>query len=88
MLRATQKEKGKSIRNDRLLAIPETPVNHPAIRDLRQLDRNRIEEIEQFFLSYNRAHGREFSPGQRLGQREAYRLVDAAIRDYQEHQGH
>jgi inorganic pyrophosphatase len=86
VLRATQKEKGKSIRNDRLVAVPETPVNRPAIRDLRQLDRNRIEEIEQFFLSYNRAQGREFSPGQRLGQREAYRLVDAAVRDYHEHQ--
>jgi inorganic pyrophosphatase len=86
VLRATQKEKGKSIRNDRLIAIPETPVNRPAIRDLRQLDHDRIGEIEQFFISYNRAQGREFSPGQRLGQREAYRLVDAAIRDYDKHQ--
>jgi inorganic pyrophosphatase len=77
---------GKSIRNDRLIAVPETPVNRPAIRDLRQLDHNRIGEIEQFFLAYNRAQGREFSPAQRLGQREAYRLVDSAVRDYQEHQ--
>ncbi|HEV7443068.1 MAG TPA: inorganic diphosphatase, partial [Steroidobacteraceae bacterium] len=77
---------GKSIRNDRLIAVPETPVNRPAIRDLRQLDHNRIGEIKQFFLAYNRAQGREFSPGQRLGQREAYRLVDSAVRDYQEHQ--
>jgi inorganic pyrophosphatase len=86
VLRATQKEKGKSIRNDRLIAVPETPVNHPAVRDLRQLDQSRIGEIEQFFISYNRAQGREFTPGQRLGQREAYRLVDAAIRDYEKHQ--
>jgi inorganic pyrophosphatase len=86
VLRATQKEKGKSIRNDRLIAIPETPVNHPAIRDLRQLDQNRIEEVEQFFLSYNRVQGREFRPGQRLGQQQAYRLLDAAIRDFQKHQ--
>jgi inorganic pyrophosphatase len=87
VLRATQKEKGKSIRNDRLIAVPETPVNHPAVRDLRQLDHNRVGEIEQFFVSYNRAQGREFSPGQRLGQKEAYRLIDAAIRDYQKHEG-
>jgi inorganic pyrophosphatase len=86
VLRATQREKGKTIRNDRLIAVPETPVNHPAIRELRQLDHNRIGEIEQFFLSYNRAQGREFSPGQRLGPREAYRLVDAAMRDYQQEQ--
>jgi inorganic pyrophosphatase len=88
VLRATQKEKGKSIRNDRLIAIPETPVNRPAVRDLRQLDRDRLEQVEQFFVSYNRAQGREFVPGQRLGRREAYRLADAAIRDYQEHRSH
>src|SRR5581483_3609377 len=33
VLRATQKEKGRSIRNDRLIAVPETEVNRPRIRD-------------------------------------------------------
>jgi inorganic pyrophosphatase len=87
ILRATQKEKGKSIRNDRLIAVAETPVNHPRIRDLRQLEPTRIDEIEEFFISYNRAQGREFSPGQRLGHEAAYRLVKAAIRDFGKHEG-
>jgi inorganic pyrophosphatase len=87
VLRATQKEKGKSIRNDRLIAVPLTPVNRPSIRDLRQLDQTRIDEIEEFFVSYNRAQGRKFSPGQRLGHEAAYRLVNAAIRDFRKHGG-
>ena len=86
-LRATQKEKGKSIRNDRLIAVPLTPVNRPTLRDLRQLDQTRVDEIEEFFISYNRAQGRKFSPGQRLGHEAAYRLVDAAIRDFRKHGG-
>jgi inorganic pyrophosphatase len=85
VLRATQKEKGRSIRNDRLICIPVTPVNRPRIRDLRQLDPQRIQEIEQFFISYNRAQGREFSPGQRLGHVAAERLVETAIRDFRRH---
>ena len=88
VLCANQKEKGKSIRNDRLIAVAETPVNHPAIQDLRELDRNRIHEIEQFFISYNRAQGREFSPTRRLGRRAAYRLVDAAIDSFQDNERH
>jgi inorganic pyrophosphatase len=90
VLRATQKQKGKKgkpTRNDRLLAIPETPVNHPALRDVRELESERVQEIEEFFISYNRAQGREFMPGQRQGHEAAYRLVDSAIREFREQAG-
>jgi len=87
VLRATQKEKGRTVRNDRLISIPLTPVNRPRVRDLRQLDPQRLEEIEQFFISYNRAQGREFSPGQRLGHTAAERLVETAIREFRRHAG-
>jgi len=82
VLRATQKEKGRSIRNDRLIAVPETEVNRPRIRDLRELDPDRMHDIEEFFISYNRAQGREFSPRQRLGSNAAYRVLDEAIREF------
>ena len=82
VLRANQKEQRKTIRNDRLIAVAETPVNPPPIRTLADLGAERMNEIEHFFVSYNRAQGREFKPTGRLGPRAAEQLLDKAMRAY------
>jgi len=60
VLKALQREAGRSIRNDRLIACAETPVNPATVRELRQLDPQQLRDIEHFFESYNRRQGREF----------------------------
>jgi inorganic pyrophosphatase len=82
VLRARQKEKGKTLRNDRLIAIVETPVNAPQIHDINELDADRLRDIEHFFISYNRAQGREFVPEGRLGHAAAERILRDAIRTF------
>lgn len=79
LLEAEQTEKGRTIRNDRLVAVPETPVNKPEERQLGDLTRGSIAQLEQFFVGYNRAHGRQFKPLARRGPRYAERLLRAAI---------
>ena len=79
VLTARQTEKGKTIRNDRLLAVPETKTNKPRVRHIEDVDPARIEQIEHFFVSYNMAQGRQFKPGRPLGPRAADRLVREAI---------
>src|ERR1700684_4593905 len=69
VLEAEQTEKGRTIRNDRLVAVPETPVNKPEVRQLRALPRGSMAQLEQFFVGYNRAHGRQFKPLGRGGRR-------------------
>ena len=59
VLRVTQKEHRRTIRNDRLLATLETPVNQPAITRLEQVPGQELRDIEHFFRSYNQAQGRE-----------------------------
>ena len=83
VLTAKQSEKGKTMRNDRLVAVPVTEVNRPRIRRLDELATARIGEIEHFFYSYNLAHGRRFKPLARLGPRRAEEILDAAIRKSQ-----
>jgi inorganic pyrophosphatase len=80
VIAAKQTDKQKTIRNDRLLAVPVTPVNKPAIRYMRDLPEARIRELEQFFVNYNKAHGRRFEPIARLGPLSAERLIRAAAR--------
>ena len=82
VVRAQQKEKRKWIRNDRLIAVAETPVNAPTLRGIDDLDEDRLKEIEHFFVSYNQAHGRKFAPTGRLGPAGAEKLLTRAMREF------
>ena len=82
VIRAVQKEQRKMIRNDRLLATIETPVNEPAITRLDELDRQELEDIEHFFRSYNQAQSREFRITGRSGARQAQKMFRDAVRDF------
>lgn len=79
VLTGRQTEKRKTIRNDRLLGVPETSVNKPAVRDIADVDPARIAQLQHFFVSYNLAQGRKFKPGRPQGPAAAERLVRAAI---------
>ncbi|MDB6083212.1 MAG: Inorganic pyrophosphatase [Gammaproteobacteria bacterium] len=81
-IRADQVEQRRRIRNDRLVGVAVTPVNRPRLRQLKSLPQSTLVELEQFFVGYNRVHGRKFEPNGRLGARAAELLVDRAIRMY------
>jgi inorganic pyrophosphatase len=85
VLEAVQTEKRRTIRNDRLVAVPETPVNKPEARRLGDLPKDSMSQLEQFFVGYNRAHGRHFKPLARRGPRHAEQLLRAAIRLHEQH---
>jgi len=80
VIRATQTERGKSIRNDRLVASIETPVNKARYRELREVPRDTVREIEHFFRSYNEAQGRPFRVTGRGGAKAAEQLLKRASR--------
>ena len=87
VIRAVQKERRKLIRNDRLLATIETPVNKPAITRLDQVHEQQLKEIEHFFRSYNLAQGREFRITGRGGARQAQKIFRDAARDFHKSEG-
>jgi inorganic pyrophosphatase len=77
VLMAEQTEDGKTIRNDRLLGAAVTEVNPPSFNSLDDVGALRQSEIEQFFISYNRAQGRDFRP-LRFGDQHA---AEKSVRD-------
>jgi inorganic pyrophosphatase len=85
VLTGRQTEKGKTLRNDRLLGVPETSVNKPAVRDIAAVDPVRIAHLQHFFVSYNLAQGRKYKPGKPRNAQAAERLVRAAIARFKEH---
>jgi len=79
VIRAEQTEKGKTVRNDRLIGVVETPYNHPDIHSLGEVGKSCLDEIEHFFVSYNQAEGRQFKPMGRHGTEAANRLVEEGM---------
>ena len=76
---ACQTEKGRTISNDRFIGVPQTRVNKPAILELSDLGTVRLNHIEHFFMSYNAAQNRRFTPSRRLGAAQAERMLRRAI---------
>lgn len=76
VIEATQRENdGKSERNDRLIAVAAGSHTHSAIKSLGDLDSTLLNEIEEFFISYNKVYGKKFKPIGRFGPKRAKRLV-------------
>ena len=80
ILEAEQTERGETIRNDRLIGVPETEKIRPTARSLADLPARLVDEVEHFFVSYNRAEGREFKPLRRAGPVVAAKAVDRGVR--------
>ena len=80
VLTAFQKEKGKKkIRNDRFVAVAACSVLYKNIKKLAALNKSMIEEIENFFIDYNKHEGREFTPLAWLDEKKALKMVHKAL---------
>ena len=77
VIEALQKEKdGKTERNDRLITVAAESHTHSAIKSVGDLDPTLLEEIENFFISYNQVRGKKFKSLGTYGPKRAKRLVE------------
>ena len=67
--------KGKTERNDRLVAVAVQSRRHEHVRELRELLKQLLAEVEHFFVSYNEIKGKKFKPLGRYGSARALALV-------------
>jgi inorganic pyrophosphatase len=80
VITAEQTEKGKTERNDRLIAVAAESHTHASTKSLLKLEPTFVDEIEHFFVSYNDARGKKFKPIGRKGPAAAKRLIDMCSR--------
>ena len=82
VLRCLQRERPgtKTIENDRFLAVAEEASTYRDIRDIRDLGGPLLDQIEAFFVQYNRLAGHGFRVVRRQGAKAARRSVDDARR--------
>jgi inorganic pyrophosphatase len=75
-------EDGKTLRNDRLIAVSTHSRQHADIESLKAASANLIAEIEHFFVSYNEMRGKRFKPLGNYGPKRAARLLAQGRRRY------
>jgi inorganic pyrophosphatase len=87
VIEAEQTERdGKTERNDRLIAVATASRTHKKVRSLNGLGEQLLEEIEHFFISYNKIKGKEFKPLGRFGPRRAAQVVEDGIKLFRQQQ--
>lgn len=73
---AEQGTSKKMVRNDRYFFIPELSKQFAAIKDMDDLPQKEIDEIESFFVQYNKMEGKEFKILEVLNTKKALRLLE------------
>ena len=79
VVRARQRKRGRTLRNDRFIAVAETSRHFKRVQDLRDLDREVIAQLRHFFVSYIQGAGGEITLEQTRGARAARSQLEKAI---------
>lgn len=79
VLEARQEDKkGKKIRNDRLVAVSDCSVLYGNIKNVDELNKGMVKEIENFFIDYNKHEGKKFDPLGWKNAKTAMKVIDSA----------
>lgn len=88
VIEAEQTERNGDVeKNDRLIAVAAESRSHHGVQTLDDVSANLLHEIEHFFVSYNEARGKRFTPGGREGPERAIELVREGERRFRKKHG-
>ena len=83
VIEAQQTEKdGTSERNDRLVAVPIKARDYSDCKSVKDLNEHRTDEIQQFFVSYNRIHDKKFKLLGLHGPARAQTLAQTGMKEF------
>jgi len=87
VIEAEQTEKGKTETNDRLLAVSVHSYSHEDVTSLKQLKLSMLDQIEQFFVSYNKLRGKKFRILNQSGPKRAMSVIERGIEAFKKEHG-
>ena len=74
-IKARQSSEDETVRNDRIIAVPAITADEENENELEDISKNKIKEIENFFVYYNKMEGKEFKPLGILKAKETWKLI-------------
>lgn len=84
VIEANQTEDGKKTINNRLIGVAVHSYNHEEVSSLKEVNKSILDQVEEFFISYNKSRGKQFKVTGRHGPKRAGELVAAGIRMFQD----
>ena len=81
VIEGQQSDGGKKIRNDRLLAVAEANHRSADIRQMKDLPKHFLRELETFFVNYHKLEGKRYEFLGCKGRGAANRLIEQARKD-------
>lgn len=82
VIEAEQTQNGKTTANDRLIAVAVHSYSHEDIHTLGDVNRSLLDQVEEFFVSYNKSRGKKFKVTGVHGAAKAVKRVEGAIDAY------
>ena len=60
LIEAEQTQDGKTTENDRLIAVALHSYSHEDLQSINDVNKSLLEQVEEFFVSYNKSRGKKF----------------------------
>jgi inorganic pyrophosphatase len=79
VIEAVEIKEGKRIRNDRLIAVAVQSYTREDVHSLAEVPKSILDQVEEFFVSFNKSRGKKFKVKDRHGPKQAALLVNASI---------
>jgi inorganic pyrophosphatase len=79
IVKAEQTEDGKTKTNDRLLGVAVHSYEHEHYRSINDVGRTILDQVEAFFISYNKQRGKKFKVTGTAGPKTAVRFLKDGI---------
>jgi inorganic pyrophosphatase len=80
VIQATQSEGAKIERNDRLLGVAIHSYDHRDLRSIQHVNESLLDQVEAFFVSYNKQRGKKFTIEDTGGPRKAIKFLQKGMK--------
>ena len=80
IITAEQTEDGKTESNDRLIGVAVHSYDHEELESINDVNKTLLNQVEEFFVSYNKQRGKKFRVTGTGGPKKALRFLKAGIK--------
>jgi inorganic pyrophosphatase len=80
VISAEQTEHGKTKSNDRLLGVTIHSYDHEDLHSIRDVSSTLLDQVEEFFVSYNKQRGKKFKISGTGGPKQAIKFLKVGMR--------
>jgi inorganic pyrophosphatase len=83
VIEADQIEDGKRTTNNRLIGVAIHSYSHEDLQSINDVSKSILDQVEEFFITYNESRGKKFKVKDRKGPRRAAEIIEGGQALYQ-----